>query len=361
MSNQVLASALFGGSSDQSVMIDVKVGLSGYRYVLMDNRFKFTFDFLAQRILAENENFVDGTAAMRLTSARILENLSDLYTIADQKASCCFARFCIWIRDYFQGIRSRIEEGAKTGLNFLLYSEKQFQKTFGIEAGSVKSHPAYLEVCEGWIRVKKEEVEKIAKAESSLLQAAPKAGPSGRIISQGFRPAVEPIPDVLDMRDAKYLKDCCIEAGLAETGLCDIYAFGSDKPCYQELRTTFMTNVKVTRQQVASLCLLKYLQGPTQDVTPEDSLALQALSQDVSQLTDQEIAEIRNYFAFPGNTCSSKLLNITQNIQAQASILREHPRFLEAFFELPLPRKAAEKIDESCYQLHIPDLSDYPE
>lgn len=188
----------------------------------------------------------------------------------------------------------------------------------------------------------------------------------GKLLNRGFRPEVEAIPDILPPPNSNYVKKCCLEAGLAEDYLQDVYAFQSSEPEYQQTRTRLKSDVTVTRLQVASLSILKHIQARTQEAAAElfsqlDSSSLQALSQRVAQLTDREIADLKQSFVSPETPCPTNLLDLAQDIQEQAKILRDHPQFLEAFFDLPLPRKPAVETSPGLYELHRPSIVDYPE
>ncbi len=192
-----------------------------------------------------------------------------------------------------------------------------------------------------------------------------------RTITCGFQPTTEPQPDY-SRSHSKYVEDCCLEVGLIEPYLCNLYVFGKSEPITQITKTKLKPNTTITRLQVASLCILKYAIEKTKDTAliPDflfghaiDESTLQTLSLELSRLTDQELIDLRNSFTSL-NECPASLLKIAQNIQAQVKILREDSQFLRAFFDLPLPRKPPNSIetpDTITTYLHIPNITDYPE
>ncbi|MBX9744326.1 MAG: hypothetical protein K2X08_03850 [Chlamydiales bacterium] len=168
-----------------------------------------------------------------------------------------------------------------------------------------------------------------------------------------FRPETDPFENP-SFSNTQYLAHSCVEAGLGEIYLQDFYAIGDDNNVVrQEHMMRFKSDITPTRLQVASLSLLKYLQHKTQNAVLEapdflvqgiNSSALQTLSEETSQLTEEEVTQLRECLAF-GSSCSSKLFEISEHIQTHAKTLRDSPQFLRAFFDLPLPQKPVEMIE----------------
>ena len=213
------------------------------------------------------------------------------------------------------------------------------------------------------------------RAQARTLQDSPRfleafgGLPLPMLFTHGFIPeAVELLePDISGFENKKYVKNCCFEAGLTEQYLQTVYASDAlmPEPMYQQIATRLKPDVILTRLQVASLCILKHLQAKTKEGASDfllqlDECSLQELSQKVALLTEQEIRDLKNSLSSPRNTYPVNLSDIFQGIQAQAKVLRDNSRFLEAFFDLPLPRKPATEISPGFYQLHIPNIADYP-
>ena len=184
----------------------------------------------------------------------------------------------------------------------------------------------------------------------------------------GYRPLIEPSQDIHRDPNAQYVKDCCHKAGLLNYSTLPVYVWNEKDSWEPSGGETTVANLNspVTRLQVANLCILEYLRQLTSGENRSYYTPDFFLGQDINivHLTDQDARELRAFFGSSDAKCPDSLKEIADLITSDAKILRDQPRFLEAFFDLPLPRNPptiVEGPDTVSAHCHIPSIVDYPE